>query len=301
MTPQESLHLYLRHKIAENLRSGSLINIRRDLSRFIRDSKIQSIEQISQENITHHQIRLLKTQKAITVRGARANIISWHTWLVNEGILIDRDLHTRVPRIRCEETLPKFLTPDQCRRFLLTAQIMPHHTRLAEKRDYAMLLTLIDTGVRVGELCSIRLADLDLPGHTIRVDQASKSRKERYVVFGPSTASALRAYLRVRGQNASEYLFVTRDTQKPTRGLILAIVKRIGRAAGMCWVTVHAMRHTCITSLVRSGLELPLVQQQSGHATIQMVVRYTHLTGEDLKRGYADKSPVEKLSTSSVT
>lgn len=292
MQPTLALQLYVQHKCAGNLRPGSVTNVQRFILRFIKDSHLIDIEQFTSELVVNHLVTLLKTCKPVTVAGHRAVIIAWHVWLIDEGILIDKPMHKKVPKIKGEKKQPRFLTKDQCERLLLTAQVLSHNTVLARKRDYAMLLTLIDTGVRVGELCNMLLSDLDIDSRTIRIDQACKGRKERSVVFGQTTARAIRHYLRVRGHHNSPYLWVTRDTPQPSRSLILQIIKRLGRAAGVPWLTVHGLRHTCITSLVRSGLALPLVQQQAGHANISTTLGYTHLGIGDLKEQYDDHSPV---------
>lgn len=292
MSPSDALLLYLQHKHAANLRPGSLTNLQRHLSTFIRLSKLHNLEDFTAQIATAHNARLLKTQKPASVVNVRSAVIGWHDWLVNEGILIDRPIFDRVPVIKFDKSRPKHLTDEQSRKLLFTARVISHNTILAQKRDYAMLLVLIDTAVRVGELCNMKLEDLDLTAHSIRIDETCKGRKERVVAFGQITAQALRHYLRVRGKHPSKYLWVTRDTAKPSRGLILAIVKRLGRECGIPWITVHSLRHTSITSMVRSKMPLELVRQQAGHANIQTTIGYTHLGSEDLRRQFAEYSPV---------
>jgi len=172
---------------------------------------------------------------------------------------------------------------------------MKHSTSLAARRDIAMFCMYVDTGLRESELVSLRMRDVDLEAHSARVGAQSKSRRERLVWFSGETLRELRAYLRVRGNRVSPYLWLTREGDKPSSSLILQIVKRAGRRAGMPWLTVHTLRHTAATMLLKNGMPIAHVQRILGHSRIETTMRYLHLSQDDIAEVYHDSAPLGRL------
>ncbi len=293
----EALRLYLSSRIAAGLTRAYVSRVARILNSFLSFTPAALVAELEPVYVSDYLAHRLESCKASTVAGARACILAWLGWLVLEGVVEDRRWGARVARVKQPKPLTAALSPEQARAFLLTAELgMPHRTELARRRDYAMICTLIDSGLRLAELLALRLEDVDLTHCSLRV-RHGKGDKERVALFGELTQGALRSYLRVRRRRVprgGSSLWVTRSGSCPSRSLLLAIVHRIGNACGLS-VTVHQLRHTCATQLLRGGMPLPLVARQLGHSQLRSTQRYLHLLDSDLREAYASASPVSRV------
>jgi integrase/recombinase XerD len=165
-------------------------------------------------------------------------------------------------------TLPNILTAEQFRRFYQAVD-------RADNAQHALMLRLLFyTGVRVAELCAIEVADIDLEGCRIRINEG-KGSKDRVVLFGKSFATALRAYLAAHPKN--RWLFQTRLGGPFTTRRVEQIVKRYAEAAGVK-ATPHTFRHQAITWLTKhSGMADAELQLITGHAKRETLAIYQHL------------------------
>lgn len=174
-------------------------------------------------------------------------------------------------------TLPRVLNADEFRRFYKIVD-------QADDVQHALMLRLLFfTGVRVSELCSMQVAEVDLENHKIRIEQG-KGGKDRYVLFGKSFATALRTHIAAHPEN--RWLFQTRRHNKFSTRRIEQIVKAYAEQAGVR-ATPHTFRHQAITWLTRhSGLADAELQLITGHARRETLAIYQHiaLDGELEKR-----------------
>jgi len=130
------------------------------------------------------------------------------------------------------------------------------------------------TAVRVGELCRIEVADIDLETCKIRIEQG-KGGKDRFVLFGKSFATALRTHIAAHPDN--RWLFQTRRNSKFTTRRVQQIVKRYAEQAGVK-ATPHTFRHQAITWLTRhSGMADAELQLITGHARRETLAVYQHI------------------------
>jgi integrase/recombinase XerD len=167
-----------------------------------------------------------------------------------------------------QRKLPQVLTADEFRRFYQAVD------RAANAQHALMLRLLFYTGVRVAELCAIEVTDVDLEACKIRINDG-KGGKDRYVLFGRSFATALRAYLAAHPKN--RYLFQTRLAGPYTPRRVEQIVKRYADEAGVK-ATPHTFRHQAITWLTRhSGLADAELQLITGHAKRETLAIYQHV------------------------
>jgi integrase/recombinase XerD len=185
--------------------------------------------------------------------------------------------------------LPKFLTPEEVERLLQQADI----TTEAGARDRAMLELLYATGLRVSELCSLKLGDVNRDaGYLVCLGKGSK---ERQVPIGRSALAALTHYLHFRTARQSgtdsPYLFITARGKPMTRQLCWKMVSEYGQRAGLGTVTPHMIRHTFATHLLERGADLRSVQMLLGHADLTTTQIYTHVTAEHLRETYRKCHP----------
>jgi len=164
--------------------------------------------------------------------------------------------------------LPRVLTADQFRHFYTIVD------RADDVQHALMLRLLFYTGVRVAELCSIRVADVDLENCKIFVEQG-KGSKDRYVLFGKTFATALRTHIAAHPHN--RYLFQTKRATKYSTRRVQQIVKHYAEQAGVrC--TPHTFRHQAITWLTRhSGMADAELQLITGHARRETLAVYQHV------------------------
>lgn len=173
-------------------------------------------------------------------------------------------------------------------------------------RDRAVLELLYATGMRVGELCGLRLGDVDLRTQTARV--LGKGARERIVPFGVPARAAVEEYLeggrpamlagaggpRVArgGAVARDALFFNRRgrplSQRDVRGLLAGYRERVGIPAG---TSPHTLRHSFATHLLEGGADLRVVQELLGHVALTTTQAYTHLSKERLRRVYDQAHP----------
>ncbi len=219
-----------------------------------------------------------------------AAIRSFFGYLFENGI-INQDPTESLGAPRVGRSLPKFLSKEEVAQLLAVAY---QPGGIEEQRDATILEMLYATGLRVGELVSLNVNDIDLQESYIRC--WGKGSKERIVYLYPKALQELKNYLRQarvslignrKGENA---LFVNHRGERLTRQWIWNILKTYGKKAGLRQrITPHTLRHSFATHLLQNGASLRHVQELLGHSSISTTQVYTHLSGTHLHQEY-DKS-----------
>jgi integrase/recombinase XerD len=178
--------------------------------------------------------------------------------------------------------LPEVLNKGEVARLLAA----PSGRSDSDIRDKAMLELLYATGLRVSELVSLKLVDVNLQaGYLITM---GKGKKERLVPIGEDAVSAVGAYLgevRNRRITARDDLFLSRLGGSMTRQAFWMMIRKRARQAGIFRdVSPHTLRHSFATHLLENGADLRSVQTMLGHADLSTTQIYTHVTRERLKR-----------------
>jgi integrase/recombinase XerC len=207
---------------------------------------------------------------------------------------------------RGPKRLPVVLKPRQVERLLAG----PDPADPVGLRDRAILELLYATGIRVGELCGLRLGDVDLAADTVLV--LGKGAKQRVVPFGEPARAALLDYLvkgraamlpdqdRPAGPSASrrdgagdrEALFFNRRGRPMTQRDVRAMLERYRVAAGApVGTSPHTLRHSYATHLLEGGADLRAVQELLGHVALTTTQTYTHVSNERLRRVYEQAHP----------
>jgi integrase/recombinase XerD len=157
-------------------------------------------------------------------------------------------------------------------------------------RDRAMLETLYATGLRVSELVSLKIFEVDLNANVVRT--LGKGSKQRLIPLGEEAADWIQKYLKERKKAASNTLFVTARGAGMTRQAFWQLIGRYGRRAipGKP-LSPHTLRHAFATHLINHGADLRVVQMLLGHADISTTQIYTHVARERLKALHAKHHP----------
>jgi len=164
---------------------------------------------------------------------------------------------------------------------------------LADARDRAILLTLLDTGVRHAEFAALQLEDVDLPTGAIVV-KLGKGRKTRVTFVGNKTRKALFAYLRFRGKEPGA-LWVTLAGSPLSKGGIREIIRRRAEKAGVKEPGMHEFRRAFALNYLRNGGDVETLRRLLGHSDFKVLARYLSLEDEDLRQAHGQHGPVDNM------
>jgi site-specific recombinase XerD len=174
------------------------------------------------------------------------------------------------------------------------------NTRPTAERDRAIILLLLDTGVRVSEvtgdpkndLLGLRIQDVDR--RNLRIKVMGKGSKERILPISSSTSKAIWRYLLQRpNADPIESLFLSSKDDYPlTRSGILQLIRRLGQRAGIPDAYPHRFRHTFAINFLRNGGNALELKRLLGHSTLEMVQRYVSIAQVDVENAHKRASPV---------
>lgn len=164
-------------------------------------------------------------------------------------------------------------------------------------RDKALVLTLLDTGVRVGELTRIRIADVNLENGEVFIrPHHVKKTHSRTVFISAPTQKAIWRYLTSRDDSrGGDPLFVTVSNQPMTRMRVLGVVRSLGESAGVKNVHPHKFRHTFAITWLRNGGDPFTLKRLLGHSSLEIVNRYLDIANSDAENAHRRASPVESM------
>lgn len=158
-------------------------------------------------------------------------------------------------------------------------------------QNRAIILLLLDTGIRASELCNLTINDLNSVTNHILI--FGKGKKERVIPISKNTFNAIEEYLRQRKQKTpNSPLFAKTNGKSLDRVLLGRILARLGTEAGVSRVFPHRFRHTFAIQFLRNGGNIYSLQKILGHSTLDMVKRYLAIAQHDLDRDHEIASPV---------
>ena len=237
-------------------------------------------------------LRNRKGYRDTTTARKVASLKSFFGFLSENGI-ISEDPTESVGSPHVGRSLPKYLSEEEVVRLLDVASKQGSNE---DQRDATIMELLYATGLRVGELVSLNVRDVDILESNIRC--WGKGAKERIVFLYPKAVSAMKRYLsRVRpallGNHKDETaLFVNHRGERLTRQWVWNILKVYGEKAGINQrITPHTLRHSFATHLLQNGASLRHVQELLGHSSISTTQVYTHLTDRYLQQEYEKSHP----------
>lgn len=216
---------------------------------------------------------------------------AFFAWCKRMGFAADNPF-ARVPMIKLEEKLVEPFTLPEVRRLLAAIDTDGDTGR----RNQALLLFLLDSGVRSAECMSVALADVDWRRGRVRILNG-KGRKQRWVAIGDRTTSALRRYVETdRGRWSGPLFASSRGPWGMRTGALATILRRIAERAGVEGVHPHRFRHTFATWAIRGQAREVDVQSLLGHSTLAMVQRYSRTySSEEAVLAHHRFSPVAML------
>lgn len=237
-----------------------------------------------------------------TVLNYYTGLCALWTWAVREKIA-PRHIPREVPAPKPERREVVPYTEGEIRSMLGSLERSKAYRRPGKKtsdhavphveRNRAIILLLLDTGIRAEELCNIQIHQLDKRNQRIRI--FGKGAKERFVTFSARTHQALWRYLTTRPEGTTEGdpLFTVESGRPLQRDRLLHMLQIIGNRAGIHGVTVHRFRHTFAIQYLRNGGDPYTLQKMLGHSTLDMVKRYLAIAQTDVESAHRRASPVD--------
>ncbi len=259
-------------------------------------SSIPSWADFTRQGMLSYLLNLKERNYADTTLARKvASAKSFFKFMVAEGKLKDSPTeNVRSPNVGRQ--LPKPISHAEA------MKLLEQPSRLAAtpeaKRDSAMLALLYASGMRVSELMSLNLGDVDTEGDFVRC--FGKGHKERLIPIARRASLTLKEYLKearpkLIRSNAEKAMFLNRRGERLTRQGFWQILKGYARAAELkAGITPHTLRHSFATHMLSGGADLRSVQELLGHANISTTQVYTHLTSEHVRRTYERAHPRAK-------
>lgn len=279
-------------KIEKKASSNTVSSYLRDVHQFAQcmEERGVSLTEVLCQDVEGYAHSLMRKGKSpATVTRSVASIKSFYHCLISLGKM-DRNPAKGVSPVKVERKLPQILTGKEVELFLE----QPECVDLKGYRDRAMLELLYATGIRVSELISLDVDDLNLPGGVLK---CYGKGKERVIPLYPAAIRALHEYINnIRPQLVDSpeetALFVNMNGVRMSRQGFWKLIKFYQEKAGIKKdITPHTLRHSFAAHLLENGADLRSIQEMLGHADISSTQIYSHLLNQKIKDVYLKAHP----------
>ena len=282
--------LLMEHGLSQNTLSAYRSDLNQ-LAKWLKKSNIELQNATQQDLESYIHYRFTKGVKARTSARFLSSIRRFYQYLLRENITTgDASVQLESPKLA--RSLPKTLTEDDVDALLLAPDIK----QPLGLRDRAMLELLYASGLRVSELVTIRIGQINLNQGVVRI--IGKGNKERLVPMGEEAVGWIERFLSdarpeiLEKRNMTDALFPSRLGTAMSRQAFWQLIKRYAKVAGIKKpLSPHVLRHAFATHLINHGADLRVVQLLLGHNSLTTTQIYTHIAKERLKSIHAQHHP----------
>jgi site-specific recombinase XerD len=299
MTPTE-VDVFLEHLRERDLAADTIAHYQAALREFFdwftATTKQTEVVAVTSLDVRQWRDQLKSNQKAGTVNNKLGKLSSFLEWCV-KAKLIQSNPAENIKRSKINLTAPKWLTRQETHAILRMAEQQFQmaqmkdldHSLTIAARTLAMVRLMLNAGLRVSEVCDLKISDVTLGERSGSVlVRYGKGSKQRGIPLNSDARKAILTWLKVRG-NEGEYLFIGPDKERMKRQVVTWHIGQLGKKVGL-ELNPHRLRHTFGKNLVDSGVSLDRVAMLLGHSNLTTTAVYT-LPGEgDLQRA------VDKIS-----
>ena len=290
VTLSSALEKFLIAKRAQRLSDHTLRDYRNTFKKFVRfvgeDCDINRLD----SSIIASFLAEANNVSKKTILNYHTGLSSFWNYLVEVGVVENNIVRLVKPPRPDERQILPFTRQD------VVAILGATKDRQYEIRDRAIILLLLDTGVRSDELCSLKLKNISLDNSRIVVK--GKGDKERKLPICDATHDALQLYIKARRLNKTKdynaHIFMTSAGKAINRAGLLNLMGRIGIRSDVPNCHPHRFRHTFAIQFLRNGGNVYTLQALLGHTTLDMVKRYLAIAQTDLERDHDRASPVKR-------
>lgn len=293
MKIERAVARFLSHlSLERNLSRNTELAYGRDLRDFFSYAKVESLLDLSSAHVAAWMSNLATRGLDPRTQARRLSALrTFFAYLLEAGI-IEGSPADGIEGPKMPRRLPYVLSQEE----IETLLDGPERVTPLGIRDYAILVMLYATGVRVSELCGLSLSGVDRQRFVVRV--LGKGNKERLVPFGLEMSDALDDWLRARltlvakNPRFTDRVFVNARGGPISRVGVWKIVRKRALQAGISRdVSPHKLRHSFATHLLQNGADLRTVQLLLGHESISTTEIYTHVTRDTLRRVIREHHP----------
>lgn len=282
---------YLRNerKYPENTIT-SYLNDLYNYKQYIHD-KLLNYKIINKDEIREYLKYLDKEKKAkSSISRELSALRNFYTYLLHNNI-VDNNPFKNIKNPKKDKKLPNFLQNDELQNIFDSIDM----SNPLGIRNRLIIELLYATGIRVSELTSLKLTDIDAYNKEIRI--TGKGNKQRIVYFGEYAKKYLTLYINearheLLNGNTNNYLLINnKGSELTSRGVELIVNEVVKKAALKHNISPHVLRHTFATDMLNNGADLKSVQELLGHESLSTTQIYTHITNERLRSVYLHTFP----------
>lgn len=277
-------YLLYDKQLADNSVKSYVFDIKRYLS-YIQKQNINKIDNIKKEDINNY-LKYLDEKEMLSTYSLARKIVaikSFHNYLSLNYYI--ENISNKIENPKFYRKIPNVLSINEIDNLLDIELKTPY-----DYRNKAMLELMYATGIRVSELCSLSINDINFSENYVKC--FGKGSKERIIPLGNIALSYLKLYLDnyrdlLTKKNLNEYLFLNNHGKKMTRQGFEFIIKNICKEKGISKnITPHMLRHSFATHLLNNGADLRSIQIMLGHTNLSTTQIYTTVNDEVLKENY---------------
>jgi len=285
MKISQAFVLYTVHARARALSPRTITGYKAALDQLIRFVQDVEIGDIKRDDLLAFFADQAESKSPRTVWTYHVALSAIWRWLDAEGYTSNLMSTINRPRFHAKEIQPYTKTE-------ITAMLGAVRDLSTEVRNRAILLTLLDTGLRASELIDLVRGDIDYRSQSLIV-RHGKGDKSRTVPFSPPTGEAIRKYHQDILDVPDCPVFLTEEAKPFNRAYLLTVIKRIGERAGVAGANVHRFRHTFAVEFLRTNPNVFALQKMLGHNSLETVQVYLQLAQSDIDKAHRVGSPVK--------
>ncbi|MFR7591403.1 MAG: site-specific tyrosine recombinase XerD [Longibaculum sp.] len=292
---KDALLEYRQYMIVEKGYSRHTIeNYSRDIQAFfdylLKIYQVQDIHDVSKDHVYHYLMTLHDQMKASSIDRHLVALRQFYIFLVKEKI-VENNVMSSFETSKKAKYLPEVLTVEEVNQLLQSIEVTDPITM----RNRCMVEVLYASGLRVSEMCSLTLQDVNI--HKGYVKCIGKGNKERLVPMNQKCCDLLKQYIENERQElcvhaASSYLFINKKGEPIQRDDFYHILEKIVQKSGLKkHITPHTLRHTFATHLLENDADLRSIQEMLGHSDISTTTIYTHVSNHKAVDEYMKLHP----------
>lgn len=296
---------FLEDRELKSLSPYTLAGYKRTLDEFYQfciDKEIINIEDVTTNTIKSYLIFCQKERKnnARTLNHKFFNLRIFFNYMEEIEVIAQKKAPTRKLSPVKEAVKIQVFTDEQVRQMLKYYQRMKYRDKTYfAYRDYTIIVTLVGTGIRLGELCNLKWTEIDMVNNTITV--WGKKRQQSSIPMTDKLKKELCEYQVFCKQTdqLGEYVFVNDKKNRMTENAIKCVFKRLKKIMNFsdARVSAHTFRHYVAVKMIRQGCDVFTVQRILRHTDIKMTMRYVNLFGTALAEQNNKYNPLNSIDT----
>ena len=286
-TMSEASDSFLKKCRLKNLSPRSVEYYEATIKRFTTAMRLNYVDEISQDTLDDFVLGEMNSNLRISsinnhLRGIRAflNFCFKQKYLEAFPITLLKE----------DETIKDPYTDEELMRLLK----QPKNDQWVEWRSWAVVNTLIATGIRAGTLISIKICDLDFENNSIRLRKL-KNRKQQIIPMSSALKGVLNIYLKTWDWNQEDYLFPSQTNVQMDAHSIYYSIRKYNVSRNVMKTSIHLFRHTFAKNYILAGGGMIQLQAILGHSTMNMTRHYVNLYGSDIQKDFDLLNPLNRI------